>query len=635
MCGIAGAYSSSGEKVADLGRRLDVMAKLQIHRGPDGQGKWLSKDERVGFAHQRLSIIDLESGGQPMRDDAGNVICFNGEIYNYIELKKELAGEKFVTSSDTEVVLAAYRVWGEDFVTRLRGMFAVAIWDEKKKRLFCARDQFGIKPFYYAQVNDTFYFASEAKALLPFLPDVEVNRDALKDYLVFQLYLEDKTLFKGIRQLAPGHLMTLQGSRIEKRKYWEVFYDIDFSHSRSYFEEQLRETLNDSVRIHLRSDVPIGAYISGGVDSSIVAALARKHTNQEIVGFTGKFAAAGESFDESYYAESQAKMLGVPLYQRDITHVDFIENISKVIYHLDYPVAGPGSFAQFAISQHASKYRKVVLGGQGGDETFGGYVRYLIAYFEQCIKGAIEGTLKNGNFVVTYESIINNLQVLNPYKPLLKEFFSQGLFEPIENRYYKLVSRAPGVNSFVRWDQLTDYNPFESYLRIFNANNVGKESYFDKMTHFDFKTLLPGLLHVEDRMSMAFGLESRVPLLDKPVVELAARMPADVKFKDGNLKMVLVNTMRDCLSPEILGRKTKMGFPVPIAQWMKGPAKEFIFNILTTEKAKTRTYIDNEAVAGSIGGESEFSRNLWGVLSLELWHREFVDRGAEFRKMMN
>ena len=634
MCGIAGVYSTSGERIPNLDRQLKTMAKLQIHRGPDGQHEWSSKDEKIGFAHQRLSIIDLESGDQPMRDDYGNVICFNGEIYNYLELREELKGETFRTTSDTEVALAAYRVWGEDFVNKLRGMFAIAIWDEKKKKLFCARDQFGIKPFYYTQNNGCFYFASEAKALLPFVKEVEVNKEALKDYLVFQLYLEEKTLFKDIHQLTPGHILTMQGGNMNVRRYWEVFYNIDFHHTRRYFEEELKYALEESVNIHLRSDVPVGAYISGGVDSSIVAGLAKQTADKNFVGFVGKFSASGENFDESQYAAAQARMHDIPLYQRDITHDDFTDNIAKVIYHLDMPVAGPGSFAQFCISELASKHRKVVLGGQGGDEIFGGYVRYLIAYFEQCIKGAIDGSLANGNFVVTYESIIKNLRVLGPYKPMLKEFFSAGLFEPIDQRYFKLINRAPGLSSAVNWQELPEsYNPFTTFQRVFNAGNVGKESYFDKMTHFDFKTLLPGLLHVEDRMSMAFGLESRVPLLDVPVVELAARMPADVKFKDGNLKMVLQDTMRHLLCPEILNRKSKMGFPVPISQWMKGPIKGYMHDILGSRAARSRGFLNSEVVVGSIGGEGEFSRNLWGVLSLELWHQQFCDRASEFKKM--
>lgn len=636
MCGIAGAYSTNSDRVPKLDQSLAIMAKLQAHRGPDGQGEWTSRDGRVGFAHQRLSIIDLESGSQPMIDDAGNVICFNGEIYNYIELKEELKGEKFYTHSDTEVILAAYRVWGEDFVRKLRGMFAFAIWDEKRQRLFCARDQFGIKPFNYAVVNGALYFASEAKALLPFLPSIEVNKEALKDYLVFQLYMNEKTLFKDIHQLAPGHVLTMKGGDLSIRKYWEVFYDIDFDHSKTYHEERLREALKESVHIHLRSDVPVGAYISGGIDSSIVAGLAKRTADRDFVGFTGKFSAEGENFDESSYAECQAKMHDIPLYQRDITHNDFIENIRKVIYHLDMPVAGPGSFAQFSISELASKHRKVVLGGQGGDEVFGGYVRYLVAYFEQCIKGAIEGTLNNGNFIVTYESIIKNLQVLNPYKPMLKQFFSQGMFEPIEKRYFSLINRAPSLNQAIKWDELPkDYDPYQSYLKVFNANNVGKESYLDKMTHFDFKTLLPGLLHVEDRMSMAFGLESRVPLLDTKVVELAARMPADVKFKDGNLKMILSDTMKDVLCPEILNRKSKMGFAVPLSQWLKGPLRDFVHENLTSRAAKSRGFLDNDVVVKSIATEGEFSRNLWGVLSLELWHQNFIDKSFEYKKMMN
>ncbi len=636
MCGIAGAINLGYSKVNKLKKSIEVMNQLQHHRGPDGEGIWQHSKEFIGFGHKRLAIIDLSTGHQPMSNEAGCTITYNGEIYNYLELRKDLSHDySFKTNSDTEVILAAYLKWGVDCVKHFRGMFAFALWDEKKGRLFCARDQFGIKPFYYTIVDGTLYFASEMKALLPIIPKLEIEDTALRDYLVFQLYLGHKTPFKGVNELKAAHHLVIENGNLNFERYWEVYYTQDWSHSHSYFEEKLRSLIDESVEMHLRSDVPVGAYVSGGIDSSSIAGLAKKHTGKDVVGFVGKFANEGDLYDESSYARSACKMHGMELHERNITADDFKKNIESVIYHLDCPIAGPGSFPQYCVSELASKHRKVVLGGQGGDEIFGGYTRYLVAYFEQCIKGAIDGSLGNGNYVVTYESIIPNLQALSNYKPMIKEFFSQGLFDPMDKRYYQLINRAPSLGSEINWNEFSAYSPFDSFSKIFNGTNVGKESFFDKMTHFDFKTLLPGLLQVEDRMSMAHSIESRVPLIESKIVEFAATMPADIKFKDGTLKLIYTNTIKDMLPPDILARKNKMGFPVPFNQWMKHDIKDFVFDIMSSSSAKHRQYISNEKVIDQIDNQSEFGRKIWGLLSLEIWQREFFDNHHKFKELLN
>lgn len=607
------------------------MNALLRHRGPDGEGTWEHPSLYVGLAHRRLSIIDLETGAQPMSDGAGNVIVFNGEIYDYLELREELGAGQFRTTSDTEVVLAAYRKWGRDCVTHLRGMFAFAIWDERAKTLFCARDRFGIKPLYFVTDGGIFRAASEAKALLPFMPSIETDVDALHDYLTFQFCLHGKTLFKGVQELPAAHWMTVVDGRVRMERYWEVEYEIDYDHTERYFAEHLRARLEDSVAIHLRSDVPVGAYVSGGVDSGVVVGLASGRSGSGFQGFNGKFA-IGDEFDESRYARDVADKHGFTLHETDIVASDFTENIRKVIYHLDFPVAGPGSFPQYIVSRLASKHVKVALGGQGGDEIFGGYTRYLIAYFEQCIKAAIDGTSKNGNFVVTYESIIPNLVSLRNYKSLLKEFWRDGLFDDLDKRYFRLINRAPDLSNEIRWEAVgSDYSPYESFRSIFLAKNVKKESYFDSMTHFDFKTLLPALLHVEDRMSMAHGLESRVPFVDHRVVEFAATMPSNVKFKDGSLKHVLKETMGAVLPESIVRRQDKMGFPVPLHSWFQGELREFVREVLGSQAALTRPYTNNAAVIERIDREPRFGRTIWGLLSLELWQQEFHDQAARFR----
>jgi asparagine synthase (glutamine-hydrolysing) len=632
MCGIGGAVSLSLTPLRNAQGTADLMNDVLRHRGPDGEATWVHDHDVAAFAHRRLAIIDLSSGDQPMTDGAGNWVTHNGEIYNYIELRGLLGKDRFHTSSDTEVILRAYRKWGEGCLERLRGMFSFALWDEETQTLFAARDRFGIKPFYYAVVGDVLYFASEVKALLPFLPEVETDHDGLADYLTFQFPLAGKTLFNGVQELLPGHFLRVRNGNVETQRYWEVYFEPDFDHTGDFYERRVEELLADSISFHLRSDVPIGAYLSGGLDSSIVASLASTTHGPGMMGFTGKFGMPG--YDESRYARSVADDRGFELHEIEIGADDFVDRIAEVIYHLDYPVAGPGSFPQFMVSELAAKHRKVVLGGQGGDEIFGGYVRYLIAYFEQCIKGAIDGTMNTGNFVVTYESIIPNLQTLREYKPLLREFWREGLFDDLDSRYFRLINRAPDLGDEIDWSLLGGYSPFETFKEIFHGPNVKKESYFDSMTHFDFKTLLPALLQVEDRVSMAHGLESRVPLLDHPLVELAATMPADVKFKDGHLKHVLKTAFAPVLPEAVRNRRDKMGFPVPLQEWIGrgGPVRDFVVETLSSDAARGRDLVDNAKVVAKLDQEPRFGRKVWGLLSLELWQQAFHDKAHSFRK---
>lgn len=628
MCGIFGFVS--GQSVGSDGARLLARGMDAIrHRGPDGDGTWLNARGNVGLAHVRLSIIDLDTGAQPMGSPSGNCITYNGEIYNYLELRAELGAESFTTHSDTEVILRAYERWGADCVTKLRGMFAFAIWDAGRGELFVARDRFGIKPFYFVQTGDTFYFSSEVKGLLGFMPTRQINRTALNEYFSMQFCLGEKTLLDNVRQLAPAHCGYVKpGGEPKLRRYWEVFYNLDWDHTERYFTEELQRLLADSIDVHMRADVEVGAYISGGVDSSLIAAMARgTRTEDRFQGFTGKFSLS-EAFDESRYARAVARDHSMILHEVDITEDDFVDNIDKVIYHLDQPVAGPGSFPQFMVSKLASQHLKVVLGGQGGDEIFGGYARYLIAYFEQCIKAALDGTIHNGNFVVTYESIIPNLQTLRGYKPLIQEFFATELWEPRDRRYFRLINRANTFGNVLNPESFDPMAAFDEFSEIYWGHNVGKESYFDSMTHFDFKTLLPALLQVEDRMSMAHGLESRVPFLDHRLVEFAATIPANVKFANGELKRLLRLAFSDRLPQEIRERKDKMGFPVPLQHWLKskGRAWEYICDVLRSEKARHRSYLARPIdVDNIVGNQSVYSRNLWALLSLELWQRRFVD----------
>lgn len=637
MCGIAGIVSLDGKPIDRLVARLDVMGELLAHRGPDDLGAWINNSQSVGLVHRRLSIIDLSSAAhQPMSSSLGTTIVFNGEIYNYPELRSALKGLwHFKSQSDTECILAAHDRHGSDCLDHLRGMFAFALWDERRNRLFCARDRFGIKPFYYVVNDNYFLFASECKALLPFLDDIETDPEALAEYFTFQYTIGAHTLFNHIKQLLPGHALSVEGGHVQEWRYWDVHYEVDIDHSATYFQRRLEELIDDSVRLHVRSDVPLGSYLSGGIDSSLVAIMAARADTRNNQAFHGKFTAY-PGYDESHYARDVANQCGVTLHEVDISAEDFRRHINDVIFHLDFPVAGPGSFPQFMVSKLASEHVKVVLGGQGGDEIFGGYARYLLAYFEQCIKAAIDGTYKNGNFIVTIESIVPNLGLLREYKPLIKQFWQDGLFGSLDDRYFRLIDRSTDMRDEVDWSQLDKVRVFEEFKSIFNNwNNVKKEAYFDRMTHFDFKCQLPALLHVEDRMSMAHGLESRVPFLDHPLIEFVATIPADIKFLGGEMKHLIKNTFKTQLPKPLLERRDKMGFPVPLKEWMNGELKGFIHDTFNSERARSRPYINSNAVCRQLDSVGQFSRKLWGLLSLELWQQCFHDRAPMFRGMID
>ncbi len=633
MCGIAGIFNNKGKQVANLHHKLHVMNELLAHRGPDDQGIWANQTNTVGVAHRRLSIIDLtQHAHQPMVASTGDVIVFNGEIYNHVELRDALKSHwSFKSNSDTEVILAAYKVYGVDCVKHFKGMFAFAIWDGES--LFCARDHFGIKPFYYTKLHDDFLFASESKALLPFLPAIATDRQAFTEYITFQYPVGSRTLFRDVFQLEPAHAMLVSPKGEKIWRYWDVHHHIDYDHTQMYFSNKLEEIIHDSIKLHLRADVDVGAYVSGGIDSSLVGLLGSQEKGQSLPFFHGRFL-EDKAYDESAYAEHVANASGSILHVRDITATDFARHFNDIIYHLDFPVAGPGVFPQYMVSELAAKHVKVVLGGQGGDEIFGGYARYVIAYFEQCMKAAIEGNYKNGDFVVTAESIIPNLEVLKSYKPLLQSFWRQGLFESLEKRYFSLIDRGMDLDGEVSLTAAESAQVYQQFLKVFNATKFEKaESYFDSMTHFDFKCLLPSLLHVEDRVSMAHGLEARVPFLYHPLIEFMATVPANIKFTDGKMKHLLKQTFANVLPAQVLNRKDKMGFPVPLSEWMQGDLKEYVLDILHSGAKRNHNFIDYERIIQNIGNTGKFSRKIWGFLCYEVWQQEFHDQSQKFRSL--
>jgi asparagine synthase (glutamine-hydrolysing) len=361
---------------------------------------------------------------------------------------------------------------------------------------------------------------------------------------------------------------------------------------------------------------------------SILAA--KKNLSKPLKAFHGRFIDY-PGYDESQFATAATDGSNIDLAISDFDSVDVVSNLKKVAFHLDYPIAGPGALPQYLISKQASESVKVVLGGQGGDEIFGGYARYLVGYLEQCLRAAIDGTSKDGNFVVTLESIIPNLGILREYRPLLQKFWQSGLFGPMDERYFKLVNKVSDMGETVDWDFFDARKTLDSYFSVFNdRGSVEKEAYFDSMTHFDFKTLLPALLQVEDRMSMAHGLESRVPFLDHKIVEFAASVPADIKFKDGELKRLLKVAFSESLPQKILKRRDKMGFPVPLAEWSSGPLAADFKGIFESLRDRDLPYLHTTKLDQILTGSEKFSRGSWALISLELWMEEFHDSQEKF-----
>jgi asparagine synthase (glutamine-hydrolysing) len=633
MCGVAGAVALGHKPVPRLDQVLAAMSTLIAHRGPDGSGCWKDARNRVGFVHRRLAIIDPSPAGhQPMIGANGSVITYNGQVYNYTELMDELRpGWPFRSGSDTEAVLAAYAKWGTDCLDHLRGMFGFAIWDGK--RLFAARDRIGIKPFYYAVIDGVFYFASEVKALLPILPDIVTDFDALAEYLTFQYTIGDRNLFKHVHVLLPGHALLVENGSVRTYRYWSADGEIDRDHDPAWFVGRMNDILDDSIAMHLRSDVPVGAHASGGFDSSLVAILASRRPASSKIAFHGKFTDY-PGYDESPFAEIVADEAGLCLHQRTITSQDFTDAIEKVIYHLDHPVAGPGAFSQYVVSALAGEHVKVVLGGQGGDEIFGGYARYVIAHFEQHIKAAIDGDAGNSGTIP--ESLFASLSVLREYKPLLQQFLSKGMFGSLDQRYFSLIDRSGDMGNEVDWTSLDRDGVFERFRDVFNRKRAGRdEADFETMTSFDFNHLLPALLQVEDRMSMAHGVESRVPLLDSAVVDFVATIPPELKFKGGQLKHFFRSAFGSRLPRRIADRRDKMGFPVPLNEWFSGPLQGFVRDIFAAQQARQRPFFDSEAILANLEPAGRYSRKTWGLLCLELWYRLFHDRAAAYRRMID
>jgi asparagine synthase (glutamine-hydrolysing) len=375
----------------------------------------------------------------------------------------------------------------------------------------------------------------------------------------------------------------------------------------------------------MRSDVPVGAYLSGGIDSSLVTALASKRSNGPLKTFTGAFH-EGPQFNETEYAKMVSDQCGADYFEIYPQSKEFTDLLPKLVYHMDEPVAGPGLFPQYIVSRFASEHVKVALGGQGGDEIFGGYVRYIVAYLEQALKGAIYESHEEGEHIVSLNSILPNLPYLKQYVPMMKSFWKKDAFEPMDSRYFNLIDRNGWPHDLYTPDFQDSFNKmaiFNRYSNIFNHPDT--LSYFNKMTHFDMVSSLPALLHVEDRVSMANSLESRVPLLDRRIVDLVTSIPPAMKFKGAEMKYILKKASGSLLPERVVNRKDKMGFPVPLHIWAKNGAGDFFRDILLGKKCLERGIINKAGIETLVNSEQEFGRQLWGLMNLELWFEQFID----------
>jgi len=604
------------------------MADSIEHRGPDDEGFYFSG--QVGLGFRRLSIIDLGGGHQPLcNEDESIWIVFNGEIYNYQELRQFLLskGHQFRTQSDTEVIVHLYEELGESCLERLRGMFAFAIWDNRRKSLFLARDRVGIKPLYYYHSSSSFIFGSEIKVILAD-PEVtpEVNPEMIDRILTFNYLPGEETLLKNIHKLAPGSCVLIQDGDVKIRQYWDLEVP-QSSLSLAAAEEQLSSMLDESVRLHMISDVPVGFLLSGGVDSSAMLCMARGKTAGPLLSFTVGFSEPGIT-DERPYARLAAKAYGAEHHKMTISSKDFENFLPQYIWHMEEPVCEPPAVAMYYVSQLARKFVKVLISGEGGDEGFGGYQIYRNLLWLERLKTVLRPM--NG-------MISKGLLGLNPYlKSSQIARFAPLLNMPFETYYHSGTSNA--ANFFKQnLDTLysEEFAPFVNKERSVNIvkkylqNSEGRDL-VNRMLYVDTKTwLVDDLLLKADKMTMANSLELRVPFLDHKILEFAASLPGKYKVHGFTTKYILKRVLSNRVPQEILNRK-KVGFPVPYNAWLRTDLKDWIRDLLLDRETLQRGYFNRNCIERLISQNTalggSYSKELFSLAVLELWHREFLGK---------
>lgn len=631
MCGICGKLNfDSGEPVdADLLRR---MRDLVVHRGPDGAGEYLSGP--VGLGHRRLSIIDLNTGAQPMSNEDGTVwVVYNGEIYNYAELKASLEakGHRFRSTTDTEVIVHLYEDLGEDCVSRFRGMFAFALWDERRQVLMLARDRVGIKPLYYAATQRALLFGSEIKSILA---DESVSRTinlkAIDRFLTYYYLPGDETLFEGIYKLEPGHYMTVHNGRISVKQYWDLAFPRE-SPWKNFDEaiEALQELLCGTVKDHMISDVPVGVLLSGGVDSTGILRYAVEQTDKPIHTFTIGFSGA-DFADERPYARIAADMYGTQHHEITMTSADFGDFLPKYVWHMEEPVCEPPAVALYFVSRLArSESVKVLLSGEGGDEAFGGYQNYRNLVILEKLKqafGKAKGLLGLGFKLAGKTGWKNIGRYEYLMDPSLEQYYLSRTSTPFAA--FNTLKRDLYTADFAEAcsAQVSDF-PTRKYFEKVNGQSI-----LNRMLYVDTKTWLPDDLLVKaDKMTMATSVELRVPLLDYRVLEFAAALPQDYKVRGWELKRILKAALKESVPPAILHRK-KTGFPVPYDIWLKRDLRKLVLDTLSSPSCTSRGYFRQDSIDQLLSAsyhDNERAGEVFSLLSLELWHRGFVDRGYD------
>jgi asparagine synthase (glutamine-hydrolysing) len=627
MCGICGFY---GLEDKNLLRRMCYVLR---HRGPDDSGIYL--DNNVGLGHQRLNVIDLKTGRQPIHNEDGSIwITYNGEIYNFQELRKELEAKhhNFYTNTDTEVVVHAYEEYGEDCVERFNGMFAFAIWDSKNKKFFLARDRIGKKPLYYTLVDGKFLFASEMKALLQYEElKREVDFEALNNYLTFLYILAPRSILKNIKKLPAAHTLTFKDGAIETKEYWDLRFEEKRSDKAS-IKKEIYALLEDAVRKRLISDVPLGAFLSGGLDSSIVVGLMSRIMDEPVKTFSIGF--EEKCFDETKYARIVAEHFGTDHHEY-IVKPDAIDILPKLVWYYDEPFADASAIPMYYITKIAKEKVTVVLTGDGGDESFAGYYRYRDYYLGKRYNVIPKGIRK------ILPKLVNTIPITKGrynFVGYAKTFVNS--FElPMEEKYleYQSAFNNKMKESLYSYDfkrEIINNNLFKPFLAKCRSCST-----LSQMQYVDIKTSLPEDMLVKvDRMASANAIETRAPLLDYPLMEFAATLNPNLKLKGLNGKYILKQSVNELLPREIIKRK-KAGFAVPIRDWFRSELKDLVNQVLLDRETLKRNYFDDNYIKKILDshqkGTNDFSYHIWALLNLELWHRMFIDNENIYKPSLN
>lgn len=623
MCGICGIVERHGAAVNS--QTLDAMIAVLRHRGPDGTGKYVDGD--VGLGHLRLSIIDVEGGAQPIDNESGTLqVVFNGEIYNFVELRKELEeyGHHFKTLSDTEVIVHAYEQWGKDCVRRFNGMFAFALWDTTRLELFLARDHLGIKPLYYVDLGTRILFASEVKALLQDSAcPREVDVEALTELFTFRYVPSPKTLFKGIYKLPPGHWMTLSRTGIETRRFWDWVPRQQTDRSESALVEEYQALLEDAVRLQLRSDVPLGLFLSSGIDSGVLLAIMSKYSSGPVRAFTIGFE-GGETSNEVDDARALAAMFGARHDFMMVTPEDYGKYYERYLWDLEEPVGNETAAAFYFVSKIASEHVKVALTGQGADEPWAGYKRYL---------GAKLSAVYSRVPAKVTESVASLVTMVPGRLERLKRG-AVALGEPdVLTRFAKMYSfftddmKSQLFSGTLKSCLAADHHQPKDALRRLQQDVEGMDP-LSQMLYIDTRASLPDdLLMVGDKMSMANSLEARVPFLDYRLIEFIEALPSGMKLNRLTGKYLHKKALEKWLPKSVIWRKKK-GFANPVEHWFRHKMRPFVEECLLARDSATARYFDQRYIRRLLEldreGKEQFRRHIYLLVSFELWHRKFL-----------